>query len=230
MQDLKPPEASGGPLGPDQISEQLYDMFLAAYADERGIHVETMLAGLGAMAGFGCQMAVREAIRLGDLEPTGALVVVETKDGGTYYFGDQLNQPLLEAPISVWKLVAGAAEQAGATVAPDIMDIVRNVSATVGGDKFGEVRVEWKHQPHVSPLDALKRFWRDAYAFVQQSGGDPMMTGWLFAGAAQRLIIRAKDAIDPFLACFIVMEAAVAMSKIDPKVIGFDPDRPAAEQ
>jgi len=48
------------------------------------------------------------------------------------------------------------------------------------------------------------------------------MTGWYFAGAAQTVIIDAKEVIDPALAYRIVMEAAVAMSKVDPRAIGFE--------
>ncbi|RYY93446.1 MAG: hypothetical protein EON61_25010 [Alphaproteobacteria bacterium] len=210
-------------MSPDQISAKLREHLEAQLSDSHGrVHVETMLSALGALAGFGCQIAVREAVKAGRINPEGALVEVTTNDGGTYYFGDQINQPLLEAPISVWKLIAGAAQHAGAKDLPDIIEIVRHVSATVGGGGFGVLRIDPKNQPHEAPVDALKKHWQPCYALISSLPRDPLMTGWYFAGAAQSVIVDARQVIDPALACRIVMEAAVAMSKVDPRVIGFE--------
>ena len=210
-------------MSPDQISAKLREHLEAQLSDSHGrVHVETMLSALGALAGFGCQIAVREAVKAGRINPEGALVEVTTNDGGTYYFGDQINQPLLEAPISVWKLIAGAAQHAGAKDLPDIIEIVRHVSATVGGGGFGVLRIDPKNQPHEAPVDALKKHWQPCYALITSLPRDPLMTGWYFAGAAQSVIVDARQVIDPALACRIVMETAVAMSKVDPRVIGFE--------
>ncbi|RYG22507.1 MAG: hypothetical protein EON93_25060, partial [Burkholderiales bacterium] len=171
-------------MSPDQISAKLREHLEAQLSDPQGrVHVETMLSALGALAGFGCQAAVREAVKAGRINPKGALVEVTTNDGGTYYFGDQINQPLLEAQISVWKLIAGAAQHAGAKDLPDIIEIVRHVSATVGGGGFGVLRVDPKNQPHEAPIDALKKHWQGCYALITSLPRDPLMTGWYFAGA-----------------------------------------------
>lgn len=212
-------------MTPDQISAKLREHLEAQLSDPQGhVHVETMLSALGAMAGFGCQIAVREALKAGRINPDGALVEVTTNDGGTYYFGDQINQPLLEAPISVWKLIAGAAQHAGARELHDIIEIVKHVSATVGGGGFGVLRVDAKHQPHEAPIEALKKHWQRCYALIRSLPRDPLMTGWYFSCAAQSVILDARQVIDPALSYRIVMEAAVAMSKVDPRAIGFDPN------
>ena len=227
--DEAPPAVESGAT-PDAISARLLAMFETAYADEQGrVHVETLLSALGACAGFGCQVAVREAIKAGRLDPKGALMVVETEDGGTYFFGDQINQPLLEAPVSVWRLIAGAAQHAGATEIPDIIEIVRHVTSSIGGDQFGVLRAPPQNQPHQPMLKALQGSWRTAYATILAMEGDPIMTGWYFAGAAQRVIVQARDIIDPALAYRIVMESAVMMAKVDPKLVGHDPDRESAQ-
>ena len=73
------PAAGAGGATPGAISGRLLAMFETAYADEQGrVHVETLLSALGACAGFGCQIAVREAIKAGRIDPRGALMVVET--------------------------------------------------------------------------------------------------------------------------------------------------------
>ena len=84
------------------------------------------------------------------------------------------------------------------------------------------LRVDASHQPHEAPIDALKKHWAPSYELARLLGADPIMTGWYFAGAAQTVIIDAKEVIDPALAYRIVMEAAVAMSKVDPRAIGFE--------
>lgn len=224
--EQKPAASAKTGATPDAISARLLDMFENAYADEQGrVHVETLLSALGACAGFGCQIAVREAIKAGRLDPKGALVMVETQDGGTYFFGDQINQPLLEAPVSVWRLIAGAAQHAGAKEIPDIIEIVTYVTKSIGGGEFGVLRAPPQNQPHLPALKALQGSWRTAYATIWAMEGEPIMTGWYFAGAAQRVIVQAKDIIDPALAFSIVMESAVMMAKVDPKLVGYDPDR-----
>ena len=214
---------------PDFIAGNLLTVFKNAYShpivqDQQGIHIESLLCSLGAMAGFGCQIAIREGlIKTGKLPLEKAFVVAKTNDGGTYYFGDQLNQPLLEAPMSVWAQVAGAVQHVGKPV-PDIHDIVRFVSSTVGGPEFGTLRVPEDHQPRETPLQSLQKQWAPAYKLVKSQTGDPLFTGWYFALAAQKLIVEGKDVIDATMAGQIVMESAVAMAKIDPAVIGFSLD------
>ena len=222
-------DVSAKALPPDFIAATVLKASKLAYrhpisADQQGIHIESLLCSLGAMAGFGCQIAIREGlIKTGKLPLDKAFVFAKTNDGGIYYFGDQLNQPLLEAPMSVWAQVAGAVQHVGKPV-PDIHDIVRFVSSTVGGPEFGTLRVSQEHQPMETPIQSLKKHWAAAYKLVKSQTGDPLFTGWYFALAAQQLIIEGKDIIDATIASQIVMESAVAMAKIDPPVIGFSLD------
>ena len=50
----------------------------------------------------------------------------------------------------------------------------------------------------------------------------PLFWGWTFALAAQYLL-RNKDAFDPAVAATIAMEAAISMSKIDPRDVSEGP-------
>ena len=54
-------------------------------------------------------------------------------------------------------------------------------------------------------------------------GVNPLFWGWTFAQAAQSLILRDKDAFDPEIAATIAMEAAISMSKIDPRDVSESP-------
>ena len=213
--------ASPPPPPPEVLAAELLAGLERVYTNQRGIHAESLLCALGALSGFGCQMAVRALVKLGQVPAQGAFVVAETAEG-PFYFGDQLNQPLLEAQMSVWAQVAGAAKAAGAAELPDINDIAAFVAGSVGGPQFGTLRVPEENQPHQTPFEALRTQWPAAWAHIQARHGDPSFTGWYFAMAAAQVLPQMKAVLEPGLATRIVMEAAVAMAKIDPKRIGVE--------
>jgi len=220
-------KAPPAPPPPDAVARGLLAAFEDAYTHKRsngrpGIHIETLLSALGAMAGFGCQIAVREVlVKSGRMPLESAFVIVRGVNGARYFMGDYLNQPLLQARISVWSLVAGAVHHTGAPL-PDINEIVHRVVASVGSSDFGTLSVPADHQPAEQPIDTLKKQWAICYKVLSELNADPFFTGWYFALAAQMLILKGKTVIDPTLAGQIVMESAVSMAKIDPKSIGFD--------
>ncbi len=219
----KPAQAtpSPPPPPPDVLAAELLAGLERVYTSERGINAESLMCALGALAGFGCQAAVRAMVTAGQIPEAGAFVVAETAQG-PFYFGDQLNQPLLEAPMSVWHQVAGAAQKAGAVELPDIGDIAAFVAGSVGGPDFGRLRVADEHQPQQTPIEALRAQWPAAYAHIRARHGDPAFTGWYFAGAAAQVLPQMKAVLEPGLAARIVMEAAVAMAKADPQRNGLD--------
>lgn len=183
------------------------------------MHVPTVLSALGAHAGFGCQMAVRHAVKQGLISEKDAFIDVETADGETYYFGDNINQALLVVEASVYRQVATGAIKAGAKVLPDMKEIVGHVAKTVGGPEFGRLRVPPEAQPVELPIESLKRLWSQEEALLVQAKYDPLFTGWYF-GTAARNFIAQSTAVAPETAFRIVMESAVAMSKINPARIG----------
>ena len=85
-----PPEPPAPPpASPEAIAGPLLNAFKNAYTGPQGVHLETLYSAIGALAGFGCQAAVREAIvKPGILTAEQAFVVVETTDGSTYFYGD----------------------------------------------------------------------------------------------------------------------------------------------
>jgi hypothetical protein len=82
--------------------ELLLERVRGALQDERGVQFESLLSCLGALAGYACQVSVRQQ--------GAALVAVKTTDGSTYLYGDALNAPLAESPLSVWAFVAKAVQ------------------------------------------------------------------------------------------------------------------------
>jgi hypothetical protein len=73
--------------------------------------------------------------------------------------------------------------------------------------------------PQKMPRAALEENWRVVRAEFDASRRDP--AGWPFdvAAAAQWQMATGRDTIDLPLAARIVMEAAIPMSKVDPRTI-----------
>jgi hypothetical protein len=205
------------------ISQELLDLLLDALRDQSGVQVETALALIGALAGFSAQMAIRESLVVtGKVPEDKAFVVVETKNGEKYYFGDALNEFLFEhkpGNFSVYAFVGGAAQKAGASQLPSLQEIAAHVARTIGTEKFGILRLPADNAPKMDPIALLQRFWDGTRNFLVLNRQPPMTWPFSLGLTAQKLILMAKDTIDPALASKIVMEAAIAMAKVDPTKI-----------
>jgi hypothetical protein len=186
-----------------------------ALKNERGVHIESLLACLGALAGYACQFSVRERnIKYGAKSADSGFTISTDSDGRKHYFGNSLNGPLLEDRYSVWSLTAGAVAQLGKPL-PDIMDIVKHNVAAVGDAQFGIPRMPEGHGLGDLPLNYLKVVWPKILPIAQRFCDEPTHLPMVFGLAVQNAIIMAKDVIDPTLAGSIAMECAVPMSKVD---------------
>lgn len=191
-------------------------------------HAPTALAALGAMAGFGCQMAIRDdVIKTGQMPENEALMVSQGADGSRYYFGPLLNQPLLMLPTSVYSIICNGMRGAGETVFPDPEATLKKVLDTLGTPTFGLPSLPPAYQLKARPVDCLKHFWPQLYPRISQYYGDPaqggiapISLGWFFATAAGWVIVSAKDVFPPSLSGPMAFEIAMSMARLDPALIG----------
>jgi len=208
---------------PLTLTEEILKILLAGYVDDQGIHIETALSTLGALAGFATQMGLRQAlIDTGKAREDEVFVIVEALNGDLYYFGEFANQPLLSTEdnrLSVWALVAGGAQTAGATVLPDLHQIVTAAADQCGTDQFFIPDLPTAHMPKVMPLTGLRDTWPGFRTLLDERHADPLHWGLLFAQAAQNLIIQGKDVLEPQISAKIVMESAIRMAKISPRKV-----------
>ncbi|QQG36542.1 MAG: hypothetical protein HYS17_01760 [Micavibrio aeruginosavorus] len=204
----------------EAVLNLLVQEYKARYPDDKGVHVETLLSLLGALAGFGCQMGIRETlIKTGKAQEKDLFVIVETKDGQKFYYGDFLNEPIFstkQGRISVWSLVGGAAQSVGAKNLPDINVIAKYYAENIGDQKFFIPQLPQNHMPRILPAESLG-YWSSTRNLQILYRVAPIHWGWTYAIAAQKLIIQSKDILDPALGAKIVMEAAVPMSKLNPE-------------
>jgi hypothetical protein len=204
-----------------EVAGKIVELVYGETTDTRGVHIETVLTILGALAGFAVQMGIREEfIKSGKVSKEKAFLTIGTKDGSTYYAGELLIEGLVsprQGQFSVWTLVGGAAEHLGAKTLPDLRDLFDHVSRTVGDKGFGIPRLPPQNMPRQLPFELLDKFWNPVRNYLAMTASSPAQWPFVLALAAQLVIINTKDIIEPGIAARIVMEAAVPMSKVDPR-------------
>jgi hypothetical protein len=219
-------EAPAQPVNLTQSQDPLFDIkkggkeiaskLFAAMSTDNGIHLESLLSALGALAGYACQMSVREAfvVQQGRPEKEVFIVVNSKQNGVTYYFGDLLNKPLAESRYSVWSLASGAAQKLGLQQLIDLHEIFKHVTDTLGSAEFGVPRTAAAHQAKEIPVNYVSFLWPKLFPLAQNFCKSPNDWPVVFGVAIQEILYASKGLIEPQLALSIVMESAIPMSKI----------------
>ena len=206
---------AGDPLiGAKVGAREVFGRVIQALQGERGVHIESLLCALGALAGYACQAGVQAQLDDPELPDPEPFTVVEATDGTRYRFGNALNAALVESEYSVWSLAAGAAQDAGASTFPELEDLFRHVSTSIGTPAFGVPRLPEDHRPAALPIDYLNALWQPLLPTLQLFCPDPRQWHLVYALAVQEAIALGKQALDPALALRIVMECALPMSKV----------------
>jgi hypothetical protein len=203
---------AGAKLGAQAVFEQL---LRAMKNDQGGVHAESLLCALGALAGYACQASLRADALAKGLPEQAYLTQVDTRDGKKFFFGDALNKPLAESALSVWNVAAGAARQAGCATVPDLAEIFRHSSQVVGSPDFGVPRLPAGHPTGDMPINYVRAFWPALLPEVTKYCATPDLWPVVFALAIVHAITVARSTLDPCVGLTIVMESAVPMSKID---------------
>jgi len=195
---------------------------LDSYNDEHGINAETVISAAGALAGFAAQEAIWEGfVRPGKIAAAQALVRVGTKSGETYFFGDLLNAILMstqEGHLSIWGIAAGPAVKLGAQSLPRLEPIVAHCSETVGTPAFGVPVLPSNLALKELPRQAL-RHWPQIKSILLSAGIQPLHWPLEIGVAAQNLTLQAKDILPADIGALVVMQAAIPMSKVDPRTV-----------
>jgi len=203
----------GPRLGGTDILDRLIDSMRRN--DPRGVHLDSMLMTLGALGGYACQAAVRAVAAAQGVPEERVFVVMFGADGKRYFYGDELNKPLLESQASLWSMAAGRARKLGCTRFPDVAEIAKHVASTVGTNAFGKPRVPAGMHLFDEPVTILARLWPAIQPEAAWFCTGPAEWPMLFGFAIQDLFERAKDAAPVENALALVMECAIPMSKVD---------------
>lgn len=175
-------------------SKEVFQRVLELLRNDRGVHVESLLSALGALAGYACQAALRSIASYRGMDEKSSLVVLEVKDGRQFYFGDPLNELLIGTQYSVWGLAAGAAQKLGTTEFPNLNAMFSRIASEVGSESFGVPRVPPEHRGADVPLDYLIALWQPLHAVARLFCPDPGHWPILYGLAVQEAITAGKGA------------------------------------
>jgi hypothetical protein len=165
----------------------------ATLLDEHGIHPESLLTCLGALAGYACQVSVRHAGPIPSLESA--------------------KTPLLDSPLSVWALCCRTVQKFGEPL-PDLEDILTYVNETAGATAFRVPRAPAGHHPRHSAHFYLEQIWPQILPIAQRFCRKPAQLPILFGIALQRAIEQTQATLHPTVGASIAMECAVAASRV----------------
>ena len=213
----------------------LRNNLLHRLATQRGVHIESMLTAVGALAGFAAQNAalvsVDEIARRHGKVASGSLAIVRPKSGGVFIMGELPNTYLYEdeGDFPLWTFLARASGLRPAQL-PVQRELARQVAETIGEPSFGLLHCPDDHRPSHQPIEFLKLLWswtEDLLRMPPPSGmppdaEPPLKEVWwpvIIATVAGQLIEMSKAMLDPALGCALAMEAAIITSKVDPKTV-----------
>jgi hypothetical protein len=209
----------------------LQKFFIRSLARNGSLQLETLFSTLGALTGFAAQNAVRqESLAAGRAETEG-LVAVESASGERFYFGDRLNAVLVPhrpEDLTVWSVVAGEAMRLGAGDLSDCADIFERAVKSLGAPGYGLAPAG--NKPWLMPRRAVEIFWPSVRTALTREPVVPITDFKLVAPRHWPLVLAlvaagylslAKDGFPPARAVAVFMDAAIAMSKIDPAAVKF---------
>lgn len=190
------------------------------FKDARGVRVERVLGGLGALAGFCAVHEVANRVADGRLKAQmPAVAIIETKSGARFWVGDEINAHVAENPHSVWSLTAGTARKLGARALPDLDEIFRRVAGALGSPSFGIPDLPPEHMPGDSAQTFARRLYPVAARVLSRYDLPPGQWPVAVALSIQEIMAMAKNQLEPALMARIVMEMAVPASKLDPEAL-----------
>jgi len=204
-------------FGMKVVAKELVELSMILVKDDNGVQVETLLVLLASAAGYACQESVRyKYITKGDKSENDLFTIMGCEDGKTYFYGDLINEPIMDDPYSIWRLAAGAAEEAGVKELVDVREIFAYVSSTLCQDDFGTPRLPKEQESSLNPTFIVKNVYPKYFVPLLKSYFENS-TYWpiIFGLAIQNVILMAKETIDPNLALKVVMECSISMSKIN---------------
>jgi hypothetical protein len=190
---------------------------VAGYLKRKGLSPAgaPLLCAIGALAGYSCQAHLRAVAAERSMPVDDFFVNVETADGGRLFFGDTLNNLLVTMDLSLWPLGCEAARYVGARSLPELGELFAHVARTAGTPTFGVPRAMSSQRADDVPIVLLRALWPDILPvlelFARNSGQWPLVLNI----AAQTAIERSARAVRPEAALAMLMESAIAMSKVD---------------
>lgn len=177
-----------------------------------------LLTVIGALAGFSGQIAVREIlVDTGRRREDEVFVIRRTGPGTRWFEGQQVEDPLVYGPMSLWGLASGTARELGARTLPDPAQMSARQTALVRASGYGRAEVDPRHRATVETLAWLRAHWAKFRAQADRYCAAPVDRTLFFSLMAQEALMSTRDAMPAETGLRILMESAFAWSRLDPQ-------------
>jgi hypothetical protein len=194
-------------------ARQVLDHLMTTLTTDQGVHIESLVTALGALAGRACQFATLDGLSSKNPDYDGlSLLVVGGANGDQYYYGDAINRPLAESPQSVWALLASPVVHFGGEL-PDFGELFSHSAATVGGPQFGRPRYAEGTDAAETPREYV-RLWNDLLPIVCRHSPGPQQWPLAYGYALQRLFAQVNAQLDLGVLARVAMDSAIATSRL----------------
>lgn len=198
----------------ESVSMSIYQLIAGSLEGPSGLHPETFLAALGALAGYSARWSVRAAIAEGTLDndfyvPQGInrphVLVSEHVNAKVYSLTEQ----------SVASVLTTQLIQAGASWLPDIATTLQHNFEAINSPTYPDYTVPQKHYPDIPPQTLLMMLWEKTYRALRAIDDGAAIAPLAIAGAAAHACIVHGGKVPLPVAGQLVLETAIAMSKLD---------------
>jgi hypothetical protein len=210
-------EADDPLIRPRLAGQAILDQMLLVAKKQGGAHLPSIAAALGSLGGHACQVAAYAGIAM-DVPAYAdrTVVTIDVRSGEQFVAGDAIDWPLAESPTSLWALAGGAARRLGGSL-PDLEELFRHGTQSLGGPDFGIPRVAEGVTTGSTPREWL-RTWRPMAILLGRVTSDPQHGPIAFGVALQQLFDlageKAPGRYDFGAMMRLVMDCAIATSKI----------------
>ncbi len=181
------------------------EFLIESYRNARGVHVETLIGGAGALAGEFALRAAEPAL------PDKGWVMSEK--ASNLIFGNET-----KGEAGLWTVVYAGALGAGAgeESLPRQDEVAARTAAAVGGSPFPPITVPDAHYPQEWSPNACPRLRGGIERIAKIQGLDRSTTAMAIAYAIAVLISHTKDALAPAVSATLALEIMVGVSHMVP--------------
>lgn len=175
------------------------------YRDERGVHSETIIGAMAALAGEFALYAV---------EP------VLPDDGWVY--SEAVNGLLFEnetkGQTTLWSAIRVGARRAGASPddLPDPIDVVARVAQSVGQSPFPPLSVPKKYYPHEWSPNACPKYRNQIAKLALEQNLSATESAIALGYGIGLLIAKTSDTLPPAVAATLALEIMIGVSRMAP--------------
>ncbi len=181
--------------------------FAACLGPRADAHGPTALAALGAVAGFAVQQKL--------LAQGGA---VWTQPQRAEHLDRMLIGGKAHEP-SLWHRLREAAHALGAQHLPDPDKLLQSTLRCVGTTQFGQITLPLEYKLLRQPQDALADIWQGLAASASKGPNAAAQLHDLYAACCARRVSIERRTVPPHVSLRIVMQAALAMALIEPRLV-----------